>query len=548
MTSDGSGRRLAVTATLALAILLAGGCFWMWFENGPVPTSRVQQADRSSRAPSLQTQGPGTARTSGADPDEPADSGPAWRGPVARNGVASADHVGQGESTITIRYVDTAGKPMSNIEVRARVFSRPAPRDPAPFTREEVATTDSNGELKLTSGRAHLAALEVLDKRWHASRSNAAFLEQETVVITLSATATVRIRANYDDGQPVTHLGELYDRLSGYSLMFGLQNGGAAILQDVPVAGPLRCKIFGQKRPGYDNTEVEFSVAELTSGIELLVIVPKSTLTGGVRVEFLNGSFESGSAVMLEQEDGRPQSRTLGRPDTYFQWGGLPGGKNIRLTLIGELAWRSDWIAVAAGEVTTVTAMLRPGGGARARLLDGQGRPICGGVLRVSNGSYLMYTAARVPMVPSEFRSDGEGVVRVTGLPAQTLTLEAEAWGREVVARQCAIVAGGVTDLGDITLPDATGIIHVELTGTREGVHYHIVLMQPKGPPWFDAVPVDGAQCTVRGVPLRKYVVGVLPGKYGAVVSRPVELTASGSEQTLSIDVSSLAAPGRQGG
>ncbi len=325
--------------------------------------------------------------------------------------------------------------------------------------------------------------------------------------------------------------------------MPALADDGTVTVKRVPTDRPLTCKAFC-RRIGYDDGFAEFSVADLNSGQELQIVALKSDKPlGGIRVNF--GGQHSGidSSVTIESDDGFVRGGQLGPDRDHWESDKLPAGYRYRVSILGPWAWRSNWIEVETGKVSTVEATLAPGATVRARLIDADAFPVVRGAMRPTNGSYLCYWGGNPPLpnVPLAWVSDAEGNVCVTGLPAGKITLEAEAAGKEPVSVKCDAVAGQQTDLGQIVLSHAIGTINVELVGTKAGSQYRVFLAQPnEAGVIFPPYRLDDETHVYAELPLRGYTVFATLAGGGSVARAKLNLTPEQYSVTVQLDVSEL--------
>ncbi|MBK8206293.1 MAG: carboxypeptidase regulatory-like domain-containing protein [Planctomycetes bacterium] len=403
--------------------------------------------------------------------------------------------------------------------------------------------TDEAGQFEVTSSPDHIVRLELLEEHWWSKSVTADFAVAEPIVMVLSAAKSVSFRALCEDGQPLTYAISLKNKDIGYSEMPSLAVDGTVTVKRVPIDRPLACKAFC-RRIGYDDGFAEFSVADLNSGRELQIVAPKSDKPlGGIRVQFVGALSGIDSSVTIESDDGFARGGQLGPDRDHWESDKLPAGYRYRVSILGPWAWRSNWIEVETGKVSTVEATLAPGAVVRARLIDTDAFPVVRGALRPSNGSYLCFRGGKPPLpnVPLHWVSDADGNVCVTGLPAGKITLEAEAAGREPVTIECNTVAGQQIDLGEIVLNQAIGTITLELVGTKEGSQYRVFLSQPnEAGVIFPPYRLDDATHAYAGLPLRGYTVFATLAGGGSVARAKINLSPEQYSVTVQLDVSEL--------
>ncbi|MBZ0138141.1 MAG: hypothetical protein K8I27_17425 [Planctomycetes bacterium] len=438
------------------------------------------------------------------------------------------------------------GRPIQDVKVGWMLLERRADRQhELKIVEKESCVTNGAGEAVFEFQQGDVAHVEVSEKGWYAKPIDALLADTSTATLVLLRSAIVRISATYDDGQPVTYAGSLNSKVSyGYNGTFALNESGFAEIAGVGIELPLECTIFAGQRLGYSSHRVTFTSAELESGNELLVIVPKREENlGKFKVYFGEQVSRIETSVIIEQQDGTPHSAgRLSATADSWESDKLPAGHHYRLIVTGPRAWRSDWIEAVAGEVVAVHADLQQCATVRIRLLDSDGLPIEGGVLRVSDGAYLIYNKGRPPSpyAHPDRLSAKDGTVELTGLPSGVITIEAEAWGKQPVARDVNLRSGSYVELGDWTLPSASGTLEVQVVGKREGESYAVFVGGKDGSPIRPFIPFADDRCVVEHLAYRTYTIGVTLAAGGTVVYETVHLSEDSPNQTVLLDVQSI--------
>lgn len=456
----------------------------------------------------------------------------------ARGG--SAGETPDAEDCLVVRCNVADGGGAGNVRIRGR--AAPVSGD-APDGREFLAETDVAG-LAIVGGLVgHKVRLEPADDQWYWEPVELSVTASGTVVIVVARARTIRLHAMYDDGLPVTYMGSFHSAdMVSYSRTFALSELGTSVVPGIPVDEPLTCLVYAQARAGYERHLVVFTSAELASGTELQIIVPKAgNKRGNIRIEFDGDVNPSRSLILLEREGDTPTNDDL--RGGMKRWDSPPLRPGTwRVTVTGKLAWRSEWVEVAGGQITTLRATLHATGSVRARLLDASGAPLKAGALRLSVGRYLAYRSGNPPVPGDESAalSDESGVATLHNLPPGQLDVEAEAWGCQPEKKIAVVQPGQVTDLGDLVLGPATGEITVQLTGMRPDLNYVIIIMQPGLGQVRGDLPVESTSSKVGELPLRSYRVGVTLARSGTIVAETVELTADQPAKLVQIDVSSV--------
>jgi hypothetical protein len=438
------------------------------------------------------------------------------------------------------------GEPFPGARIKCTLLAPAGVSEYDWIPREFFGTGDENGNFLLEGTSATRARFDPVDTKWYFKYVEVTFSEYEVLTIVMQPAGEVRIRATYDDGQPVTYMGSLHSEdMISYSVTFGFSEDGTASIDGIPHSEPLKCLVFAQQRAGYDRHMVEFSPAELASGRELEIVVPRgSNRRGWIEIQFAESVPEGQFTVVLEHDNNTfsPELFPLATGTEKWKSKPLKGGTKWRVTVLGPQAWRSGWIAVDGGEITEVSAELRGAGAVRARLLDSSLQPLEYGALRINDRRVLCYSNSPLGLIPlglpKKWWSDKDGRVQLDGLPVGVLEILAEARGKEENVQEVHIAEGEITDLGDIVLLDAVGEITIQLTNTKPGLKYVATICQTLS---GDIVPsasiIDGTY-TWKKLPLAKFHVGVTLEGGGSVVSKIVELSRYQLSHTVFLDAS----------
>lgn len=502
----------------------------------PAVAHATRQEHDDSREPASACRGPWSA-TSVVD-----DVGPDELSGVSSSVAGSSDKL----RSFTVICETAAGVPVRDIRVKWLILMQPSRRQHELKVLEKGSgTTNEAGQFDFEFLHGDVVHASVDDDGWFAKSAEVSLAESNKVVLVLLRAATVRISATYDDGQPVTYMGSLNSELAyGYNGTFALNNMGFAEVAGVATELPLVCTIFAGQRLGYSTHRVTFSSAELESGNELLVIVPRQKENlGKFLIHFGEQVSRFETSVIIEQEDGTPHSAgKLASTRDSWESNKLPAGRRYRLMVTGPRAWRSGWIEAVAGKVVAVDANLEHCATVRLRLLDSDGLPIYGGVLRVSDGAYLIYNKGHPPSPHAhpDRLSGKDGIVELSGLPSGAITIEAEAWGKQPVTREINLQSGNYVELGDWTLPTASGTIEVQVVGKRAGESYAVFVGGKDGSPIRPFIPFSQDRCFVEHLAFRTYTIGVTLATGGTVAYETVHLSEDSPNQTVLLDVESV--------
>jgi hypothetical protein len=540
-----SARSGAVVVVLLIAGLLA---LYLWSRVGPASSGEaLKEEDSSPRAEKDRT-----GRQSQLQPNPfPHQTGTK----KAQNSTRRAEDRGPNANTVRVMVVSSGGEAIPSVQFRCVVQS-PAQtiRTPEWYAVTYSVTTDEAGSFELSSDPSHVFALEPKAEGWQGTVTKGEFASESTLTVVLRPTMVVRLRIQYDDGQPfqgrasIVGLGrfasaENEPNRDKYSRWFDCDEFGAVLLEDTPVDRPLACRVSSNQMKagyaGFDDHMQRLEVHELQSGQDLLVIIrPAQDLLGLIQVNVPTQVAQSLSIVVEWKGYPPTTNERLQVKDGSWRSDPLIAG-TYRITILGPLAWRSEWVEVRKGETTHLTASLQRSGSVRARVVDQAINPIMRGTLRVQDGGYFLYGRAtpRADMVGIDGWSDADGVVVLSGLPPGPVTVEGEAWLKEPAIREAEVVSGSTVDIGDVVLHDAVGEITVEITGRKDGIDYFIDVSQPSNGSVRPDVPLTGNTGTVKGLALRRYHVYVRRSGDGRLIGEYVTLTADHPSQTVRIDV-----------
>lgn len=516
---------------IPLIVLIALCAFWLYAKSART-TSASENVARSADSPA-----PPSADVQPAQ-------GPA-ESPVAQQHQSDSRRI-----TVTVKCIGYSNAAVPDLKIQCRIAT--VGGHVADLNHEAVA--DSEGIVQLQCDRGQRVRIELADNQWFAPPLEMICAQDQSVELRVMRAGTVRIRAEYDDGVPVTGLGELAEpsglqfvrgggptvnQTQGYATTFALSDDGTVSVPRVPLERALECVLFC-KRSGYQKFIQRLEPRQLSGESEIRLVVARTFDAGGLRVTFGESRKLNGCRLLLEAEAGGQSIVPLsGAEMTRWESGRLKPNGRYRVSVIGPLAGRSDWVTVLPGQVTEVNLALAAGGAVKARLVDEAGKPVVNGCANMGSG-LVSYTDGR-PRLDDALISDVAGIVEVRGLPAGRLLMSAEAWGYQAAQFEADVLSGEVTDVGDVILRPATGEITVVLTGTAEGRRYRVGIGQRVST--FVVVPppvVEGNTYLLKGLSLRQYIVAIALEAGGSAVSREVNLTERYPTQTVYIDVAGL--------
>jgi hypothetical protein len=388
-------------------------------------------------------------------------------------------------------------------------------------------------------------------EQWHSHSEVRAYFTFIQVTVIFAPTSRLELQARFEDGRPVKASScSLHDRARAFEWFQTTTDEGSAVFNEVANDKPLEVRLHSSE-PGFDSYAGELSAVEVQAGRAFITLKARKNRLGVIRVEFNGFKSSRDTVILLECEPWSPFAR-LHRPTPgKLKWENQvppssPRSTKYRVTISDSSGvFASDWVEVQPGEATVVQATLTKGGEVRARILDARSKPLENAVLRPADGSYLVWDFAAGGGLERfkelSWTTDSNGFVTLKNLPARAMKFEAEAEGKQPVAREIHVDTGRVADLGDIVLDDAIGELSVELRGCKEGQKYVVLMNQPGGTRISRPQMADESGLRKTGLALRRYSVGVSLAEGGStIVWGEIDLSIGSSQQTLTLDVTAI--------
>lgn len=443
---------------------------------------------------------------------------------------------------LQLRCVDTLGNPVSGVTLQITAY-QPGPVSRRLRVRKWDCPVPASGKVSLFSSRGDLARITLQSDAWYLQPGEDLPFGGPEHELQLHRTASITVRARFDDGVAVTGDAAFLCPETGGSWNFRLRDG-AGEARGVALVQGLQCCVMAQYRFPYQMHVQDVPLDEITSGriVEIVVKLPAKPRCR-IRLELEDSSLTERHAVMLEQEPGFRAAHMVRIQAGTQSWESAdlrPEGR-FRVTVLGDTAWRSDWFEVQPGETKVVTARLRQGATVTAVIADAEGVPMPGACLRVCDGSYLSFSSpGQVSVNPWQGAvADADGRVNLSGLPTGAVEVEADGWHCTAVRQQVTLFDGAAIDLGQLRLGKAGGEVFVEVVGGVPGREYSIVVDQPGGAPVLPAEKLAGARHRITGLASRKYMIGIVFTSGGTIVWASVDLSAQTSP-SITLDASTL--------
>lgn len=446
---------------------------------------------------------------------------------------------------IVIRAQGPDGAPVAGVQLQVRHVT-PLGKPTQPVSSSQ-GNTNNHGELPVSVTPGDTILIDVLSDQWHCPRLERLPAEDSLQVLYLEPARALHVTALYDDGAPFTGYGEVCGHAGdSYYASFWFSSEGTVSVTGVRASKPLSIRLHAHVRAGYDTHVEEVSAETLLAEARLTLVVPPAARPRAHLRLLFTTPLPQGCTLVMErrQPQGGDSALSAALPQGALQWesAAMRPGTACRPVIVGTRAWQSGWIILTDSAVHDVHVDLQESGTVGAVLVDESGVPVRNAVLRISDGEYSDLEGPTPPGKFSSARSDGDGFVRLSGLPAGTNSVQAEAPGRQPVEVIAEVNAGSETNLGFIRLNRAAGKLVVRLLNADAGKVYRVQLIQPGVRPLDTPRTIRNGVHTYSNVPVRTYLVGVYVAPGGFVRQRQVDLSIDVPEQVIEIDVQGLEA------
>lgn len=351
------------------------------------------------------------------------------------------------------------------------------------------------------------------------------------------------LRVSYEDGTPFS--GQIRVRMGGRSIDLKLTSERPAVIAAVDSDNGLTLSLSSH-RSGFVFRGFELSREELRECQEIRCVIPRSDEPNGTLGVDLS-EYSADQTVWLRIEDDTGY--------TVFDSNTVNGGqictapvirtlrpRRLRVVVISEAVWQSDWIVLNTGDNAIVVAKPVEPASLTARIVDEFGRPVLDAILYRETGRYCSSDdlkqdlAASVPGI--EAKPDSEGLATLTHLHPGTQVICAQGQGTEVSRFTVVLLPGQRYELGDLRLVTASGAIEVSFRGSEQTELYRVELLQPLGSPLVEPEAIEGNRASFAKLPLRKYTVALVIKATGRCYWQNVELTETMPLARVEFDVS----------
>ena len=538
---------------LVLMGLMIGGFFVGLMTDGPEGIIMHPQAGSDHESP---RDGKAGLKTRVPPPCQPSPmTAAAPTREVATGNDSTHTPAGNGRGLV-VRCQKSDGSPFPGLAVSCEIFGPIIMDDQGQprwsFHETSTRTTSETGMFILegkSTYRVHLKPPEVA--QWHSQTEVRADFSVGQVTIVYAPASRFELHVQYEDGTPAIGAGcSLRDRARSFEWGLLVTQDGSAVFEKVVTDTTLELYI-SSRNIRFESYSEQLTISDIQAGRTIVTLKAQKNPFGLIRVEFNGFKSSRETSLLVEADPWSPFARLYSLMPGLTHWQNQFPPSPARSTKYRVVlsdpggAFSSYWVEVLPGETTVIRAALAPGGIVKARILDDKGQPLVNAVLRISDGSYLVWDGAAGGGVDRYrdlgWTADAGGYVTLRNLPARNVKLEVEAEGKQPRFFEAQVAQGGVNDLGDIVLDDALGELEVELRGGKADRKYVLLLSQPGGLRLTAPKLFDGSSLRLSRLPLRRYRLGVAFAQGGSTfVWTDVDLSLGASRQSATLDVSTV--------
>lgn len=454
-------------------------------------------------------------------------------------------------NAVVVQTVDEEAAAVGGVKLFVWTQQRSGDQSPG-VTDTAIHETNASGHAVIAAGSG-LASILLRDHDEQFSRLNAGLFFKDVEVaapfpkeirVVVRRLRTISVRIVYDTGELYSGRAGVTQGESGWSQWHSVESG---LLQaEMPRSGDAKITAYVD-RPEYSRVASRvLTVSELQTGaMPELVITKNKTATGSILLDMTSHSDAGVFSYRLSSEwsAGSGFSDTHLPPSRTYTIEAVRAGQHLLSVTVDDLVY-SQPVEVTAGTVTSVMVKAIKSASARVRVVDSEGAPVAGGVLRLAAPWHSAYPARDRTGV--EAVSDSDGVAVLRRLPSSLTGLQVEAEGFDPAVVPVVLHPGVEADLGTVSLVPATGSISVRVINRDPSLSYSIGILQPGAGSGAKPGPLPASGLVVFGkVPCRSYAVFVQLATGGHVVSQSVTLTKDVPEVEIELDASKLKEPAK---
>ncbi len=431
--------------------------------------------------------------------------------------------------------VDSQGEPVGNLPLR--YWGGQALIN----DRFRTAVSGSDGRADLPIDRPGIVYVEATSEDWELRGSVPVDRLGEEAVLTARPLLTILVSATVTDGR--RWKGACRASISDWErwrATIHFDERDFVKLTGVPAGEDLTFR-FSEHMIGVDLQSITVPAAR----IRHLALIPLTldhnpeSEKGLIEVNFTNyGSPEVTYRVRITKPDSSVSwANMMARPGVVRSTLLVPGEYVVGIS--GEPGWQSEPILVKAREVTTVTVEPYLPATVSVRVVDETGEPMLGAVLSTDTNTYISFRLVKEKRgIIATTDLDGNAVLAGLRPGAHQMVVAAEGYEPHVL--EVELSDGEERTLPKVQLMPATGRISVVLEGMRPKQPYTVALLQPLGVAVEMRLDAVSSPVEFTALPLRKYVVVVMAGRGGLVVSKNVELSTDHPASEITLVVTDL--------
>lgn len=516
------------TVSIALVLLALAALGAWWLRSAPEISPRPTDSEVSCSAVPDSAGPKAKPRTESIESDVPAKVEPPSREPTEPQKLPASPK---------IRIFDAQGAAIENLSVR--------------WTLKRGSTvgsgegwTNAAGEMVLPGSEPCQLRVWSNDDDWSLPSQEFPCTPQDPAVVQAVRNMTLTLLVVLADGTPFAGEATLVsgaDAQAPWRREILFDGISATRIRGVPPEGDLSLRVR-KAALGYDAQTHATARADISEGRTLVVTLKKGTIReeGFLEVDFSNlgwlvtriqfappGKLMGGSDLLVKV------SQTLWRSKPW------PVGQYI-VRIYGRGYWESGLVEIRPNETTTVITDSYLPASISVTVMDEDGKPLSGAVLRLGTTEYISFHFRPMPQAGLTAIADSLGNAELKGLRAGEHQFQVAAEGYEPQVLSAHLADGEQRGGIRVFLARALGSIEVKLVGMREGQTYFLVLSQPGPASALNVTRNVHATTTYDRLAFRGYSVAVAAGKGGPVVTASITLSAEQPHACVELDVSGL--------
>lgn len=518
----------ARTVSIALVLIALAALGAWWLRSAPESSPRPTDSEVSGSVVPDSAGPKAKPRTESIESDVPAKAEPPSREPAESPKLPASPRV---------RILDAQGAAIENLSLR--------------WTLKRGSTvgsgegwTNADGEMALPGSEPCQVRVWSDDDDWSLPGEEVTSTAEHPAVIQATRNMTLTLLVVLADGTPFAGEATLI-REAGTQAAWRrevLFDGiSATRVRGVPPEGNLSLRVR-KAALGYDAQTHAIARADISEGRTLVITLKKGTIReeGFLEVDFSNLGW------LVTRIQFAPPGKLMGGSDlpvkvsqTLWRSKPWPVGQYI-VRIYGRGYWESGLVEIRPNETTTVIADSYLPASVSVTVMDEDGKPLPGAVLRIATTEYISFHFRPLPQAGVTAIADSLGNAELAGLRAGDHKFQVAAEGYEPQEISVPLADGEQRGGIRVFLARALGSIEVKLVGMREGQTYFLTLSQPGPASVMKVAKNVPAVTTYDRLAFRDYSVAVAAGRGGPVVTARITLSAEQPHACVELDVSDL--------